>query len=145
MKEGFNNLNLETDSIFELLENAEQYFSDKYLTCIGKTEWDSLNWNDSSIAEKKTIINLVDIVFTASESIEKFNSAKNKLTESKVNNLLLDCSDAHNNSDSSDKDRIGNCNTWIKANSTFEGLKQILFEPEERVKIQETKPEENCS
>lgn len=142
LKEGFNNLNLEVDSIFELLQNAEQYFSGKYLTCIGKTEWDSLNWNDSSIAEKKTIINLVDIVFTASESTEKFNNAKNKLVESKVNSLLLDCSDAHNNIDSSDKDRIGNCNTWIKANSTFEGLKQILFEPEERVKIQETKPEE---
>lgn len=142
LKEGFNNLNLEVDSIFDLLQNAEQYFSGKYLTCIGKTEWDSLNWNDSSIAEKKTIINSVDIVFTASESVEKFNNAKNKLIESKVNSLLLDCSDAHNNIDSLDKDRIGNCNTWIKANPTFEGLKQILFEPEERIKIQETKPEE---
>jgi predicted ATPase len=142
LKEGFNNLNLEIDSIFSLLRNAEQYFSGKYLTCIGKTEWDSLNWNDNSIAEKKTIINSVDIVFTASESIEKFNNAKSKLIESKVNSLLLDCSDAHNNIDSFDKDRIGNCNTWIKANPTFEGLKQILFEPDERVKIQETKPEE---
>lgn len=142
LKEGFNNINLEIDSIFGLLQNAEQYFSGKYLTCIGKTEWDSLNWNDSSIAEKKTIINSVDIVFTASESIEKFNKAKAKLIESNVNSLLLDCSDAHNNIDSLDKDRIGNCNTWIKANPTFEGLKQILFEPEERVKIQETKPEE---
>lgn len=142
LKEGFNNLNLEVDSIIELLQNAEQYFSGKYLTCIGKTEWDSLNWNDSSIAEKKTIINSVDFVFTASENTEKFNNAKKKLIESKVNSLLLDCSDAHNNIDSLDKDRIGNCNTWIKANPTFEGLKQILFEPEERVKIQETKPEE---
>lgn len=142
LKEGFNNLNLEIDSIFSLLKNAEQYFSGKYLTCIGKTEWDSFNWNDSSIAEKKSIINSVDIVFTASESIEKFNTAKDKLIESNVNSLLLDCSDAHNNIDSIDKDRIGNCNTWIKANPTFEGLKQILFEPEERVKIQETKPEE---
>lgn len=142
LKEGFNNLNLEVDSIFNLLTNAGQYFSDKYLTCIGKTEWDSFNWSDSSIAEKKSIINSVDIVFTASESIDKFNNAKNKLSDSNVNNLLLDCSDAHNNIDSIDKDRIGNCNTWIKANPTFEGLKQILYEPEERVKIQETKPEE---
>ena len=29
---------------------------------------------------------------------------------------------------------------WIKADTTFEGLKQILYEPEERVKIQETNP-----
>lgn len=32
--------------------------------------------------------------------------------------------------------------TWIKADPTFEGLKQILFEPAERVRIQEAKPEE---
>ncbi|MHA1678467.1 MAG: TrlF family AAA-like ATPase [Promethearchaeota archaeon] len=31
--------------------------------------------------------------------------------------------------------------TWIKADPTFEGLKQIIFEPEERVKIQENSPE----
>ena len=31
--------------------------------------------------------------------------------------------------------------TWIKADPTFEGLKQIIQEPEDRVKIQETKPD----
>ncbi len=31
---------------------------------------------------------------------------------------------------------------WIKADLTFDGLKQIVFEPESRVKIQERKPEE---
>ncbi|GET47003.1 hypothetical protein RCZ01_23050 [Capnocytophaga felis] len=32
-------------------------------------------------------------------------------------------------------------NCWIKADPTFEGLKQIIYEPEERVKIQEYNPE----
>ena len=32
--------------------------------------------------------------------------------------------------------------TWIKADPTFEGLKQILYEPELRVRIQPHKPEE---
>lgn len=31
---------------------------------------------------------------------------------------------------------------WIKADTTFEWLKQIIYEPEDRVIIQETKPEE---
>ena len=35
-----------------------------------------------------------------------------------------------------------NRNTWIKSNPTFEGLKQIVYEPDERVKIQENIPEE---
>lgn len=30
---------------------------------------------------------------------------------------------------------------WIKADPTFEGLKQIIYEPEDRVRIQELKPE----
>ncbi len=34
---------------------------------------------------------------------------------------------------------------WIKADPTFEGLKQIIFEPEERVKIQENIPDEDRS
>jgi predicted ATPase len=50
---------------------------------------------------------------------------------------MILCSDNHNVYDYSLKQ-----NCWIKANTTFEGLKQILFEPEERVRIQETKPEE---
>jgi hypothetical protein len=44
------------------------------------------------------------------------------------------CSDAHSYSD------IGNSYTWIKADPTFEGLKQILYEPEARVRIQKTDP-----
>lgn len=32
--------------------------------------------------------------------------------------------------------------TWIKADTTFEGLRQIVYEPEDRVRIQELRPEE---
>lgn len=32
--------------------------------------------------------------------------------------------------------------TWIKADLTFQGLKQITYEPEDRIKIQELKPDE---
>ena len=139
--EGFNNLNLEVLNIEEALSHAHM-FEGMYITAIGKTEWDDLKWGESSITEKKTIINNADLVFTAAESVEAYNRSRNKLSEQCVNNLLLDCSDAHSFADSENKDRLGNCNTWIKANTTFEGLKQILFEPEERVKVQTGKPEE---
>lgn len=124
LKEGFNNLNLELSQITEILENAPQYFKGQYVTSIGKTEWDEFKWDDTSIAEKKSIINQTDIVFTASESVEKFNSAKAKLQEQNVNSLLLDCSDAHSFADALTKDRLGNCKTWIKADTTFDGLKK---------------------
>lgn len=60
-----------------------------------------------------------------------------RLKEQKVNDLLLDCSDAHFFSDSTNKDRIGNCLTWIKADPTFDGLRQIINEPNDRVYIGE--------
>ncbi len=127
LEEGFNNLNLDEKYILDTLEN-NTYLKGKALTAIGKTEWESLSWNDQSIAVKKDIINKVDLVFICSESTEKFAVAQNKLTEQKVNDLLLDCSDSHYNSSSLDKMRIGKCFTWIKADTTFEGLKQLLNE-----------------
>lgn len=139
IKEGFNNLNLDESQIFEVLHNYHG-FEGKFITAIGKTEWDDFKWNDNSISEKKTIINNVDIVFTAAETVEKFRKAKEKLKEQNVNDLLLDCSDAHYNIESNNKDRLGNCNTWIKADPTFEGLKQVLNEPEDRVYIGDEPP-----
>lgn len=128
LEEGFNNLNLDEKSVIDRLKDST-YFKGKFLFAIGKTEWDALPWSDGSIAEKKDVINKAHLVFTASEGVTAFNNAKGKLTEQKVNDLLLDCSDSHYNSESADKDRIGNCFTWIKADRTFDGLKQIVNEP----------------
>ncbi len=137
LEAGFNNLNLSLKAIFDSLK--KDCFSGKYLTAIGKTEWDCLSFT-ASMGEKKSVINTADIVFTAAESVDAFNKAKSSLKDNNVNDLLLDCSDAHYNSDSSEKERLGNCYTWIKADPTFEGLKQILYEPTERVKIQKDNP-----
>lgn len=136
--EGFNNLNIKEDDIFKALD--KDCFVGKYLIAIGKTEWDELRWSDSSIATKKDIINKSDIIFTSAKNIEAFNNAKSKLKECGVKDLLLDCSDAHHFSDSIEKDRIGKCYTWIKADTTFEGLKQVTYEPT-RIHIRENKPQ----
>ena len=125
--EGFNNLNVKEDDVLKSLN--KDCFKDQYLIAIGKTEWGDLKWTDASIATKKSIINRAHIVFTAAKSIEDFNKAKQQLINQKVNDLLLDCSDSHTFSyNHEEKDRIGNCFTWIKADPSFDGLKQILNE-----------------
>lgn len=136
--EGFNNVNIKEDDIFKALD--KDCFTGKYLIAIGKTEWDELKWSDSSIATKKDIINKSNIIFTSAKNIEAFNNAKSKLKECGVKDLLLDCSDAHHFSDSIEKDRIGKCYTWIKADTTFEGLKQVIYEPT-RIHVGENKPQ----
>ena len=129
--EGFNNLCISVDSIREVLQS--HYFQKNIVTAVGKTEWADIKWGDHSIAEKKTIINEANLVFMSASSVEELVAAKKHLTEAGVNDRLLDCSDAHMFSDSEQKDRLGKCFTWIKADPTFAGLLQVLNEPNERV------------
>lgn len=138
IKTGFNNITYRYDEVIEKLKSS--YFKDKHLTAIGKTEWDTLRW-DGSASDKKTIINNADLVFISTDDKTSFLKAKDKLIHEGVNSRLIDCSDSHCLSTKKDskgkpiKDRIGNSLTWIKADPTFEGLKQIIYEPEERVFI----------
>jgi ABC-type lipoprotein export system ATPase subunit len=136
--EGFNNLNVKEEQILNSLK--KDCFEGKYLIAIGKTEWADLKWSESSIATKKTIINNADIVFTSSETVEAFYKSKRQLNAQGVNDFLLDCSDAHYLSTATDKDRIGKCFTWLKADPTFDGLKQVINEPVERVFIGDEPP-----
>jgi len=137
---GFSNLCFSFDKVLDAL--SAHYFKGRYVTAVGKTEWADVKWNDQSIAEKKNIINHADLVFISSESPEHWAAAKRKLQDEGVNDLLLDCSDAHNFQDSTSKDRIGKCHTWVKADTTFRGLLQILNEPRERVFVGEMAPKD---
>ncbi|MHB1758104.1 MAG: TrlF family AAA-like ATPase [Leptospirillum sp.] len=129
--EGFNNLCLSLDSVTEALES--HYFTKKFVTAVGKTEWADIKWNNQSIADKKTIINSADLVFTASETIQHWEKARQSLQEGGVNSHLLDCSDAHSfQGASGQNNRLGQCLTWVKSDTTFEGLRQLLIEFDER-------------
>jgi exonuclease SbcC len=136
--EGFNNLCLSLTSIQEVLRS--HYFDGKTLTSVGKTEWADIKWNDHSIADKKTIINSADLVFISSASAADWSKARKSLSEGGVNDRLLDCSDAHRYADSTDKDRLAKCFTWIKADPTFEGLRQAVFEYASRVHVADVPP-----
>lgn len=136
--EGFNNLCLSLSSIQDVLKS--HYFVGKTLTAVGKTEWADIKWNEQSIADKKTIINGTDLVFISSATVDDLTKAQKSLTDGGVNDRLLDCSDAHQFADSGDKDRLAKCFTWIKADRTFEGLRQAVFEYRSRVHISEAPP-----
>lgn len=136
--EGFNNLNVSSEGLWRALENSA--LQGKFVIAVGKTEWENLKWDDHTIAEKKTLINSAQLVFTAAESPSSYEKARNKLRDSGVNACLLDCSDAHWLSGETDKDRIGNCFTWVKADCTFGGLLQAIEEFEGRVFVGDMPP-----
>ena len=143
---GFNNLNFELSDIINLLGEGEKpntFLKDKYFKAIGKAEWGDFRWEQSPL-EKKSIINSTHFVFSASPTVEMALAGKESLIEQGVNCRLLHCSDSHSfakDSNNTSSKELGHCFTWIKAQPTFEGLKQIIYEPDERVKIQNEKPE----
>jgi predicted metal-dependent phosphoesterase TrpH/predicted ATPase len=53
---------------------------------------------------------------------------------------MIICSDNHDI-----KHYVLKENCWIKADCTFEGLKQVIYEPTQRVRIQELKPQEKAA
>ena len=138
LQEGFNNLCVSLDKVLEALEKHD--LKNRYLLAVGKAEWENMKWNDQSIAEKRNVINRVHVIFTASKNPEAYEQAKKRLTESNVLDKLLDCSDAHALSNSENKDRIGQCFTWIKADSTFQGLLQAVTEFDQRVFVGDIPP-----
>jgi ABC-type lipoprotein export system ATPase subunit len=136
LHEGFNNFNVALDTVQKALNST--YFQGHHLTAVGKTEWDAIRWGDASIAEKRNVIHNADIVFTAVDTVAAFRSARNALVDANVNSRLLDCSDAHELSGAATKDRIGNCFTWIKADTTFAGLQHAIKEYGKRVFVGDT-------
>jgi hypothetical protein len=133
LEEGFNNLNFDINHVMEILNRP--HFAGKYLTGIGKTEYWGIKWNSQSIADKKTLINGVDLIFTACDNLDDWVKSRDALKSDNVNCHLLDCSDAHRFSDSKDKDRLGHCFTWIKADTTFLGLRFALKNFNDRIFI----------
>lgn len=135
---GFSNINFSIKSVRAALQT--HYLKDRCLVAIGKAEWADIKWSDQLIAEKKTIINSADMVFTAAASPSACLRSREKLKEEAVKDLLFDCSDAHALSTTEGSNRIGNCFTWIKADTTFEGLRQSLREYDDRVFIGDEPP-----
>lgn len=100
-------------------------------------------------ATTQNIYRMADMIFSSNASDIEYFLGKRTDDENEIKRKcgsLKPCihgSDAHSNEKIFKPDLNRYC--WIKADPTFEGLKQVTFEPEQRVKISEYKPEEKQS
>ena len=101
--------------------------------------------NSQSDALRKDLYHFVDAIFSSQPSDQKYFIGKGPDSPSKIQELygsLMPCihgSDAHSLERLFEPSEKRYC--WIKAEPTFSGLKQILYEPEARVRIQSLPPE----
>jgi ABC-type lipoprotein export system ATPase subunit len=135
---GFNNLAVPLSELRELM--AHTAIDGQAICAIGKAEWSDFRWTDQSIASKKDLINSAEIVFTAAASAAAYQKSRRSLIDQQVNDRLLDCSDAHHYGSSGEKDRLGNCFTWLRAQPTLDGLKHALTEFDHRVFVGDEPP-----
>jgi len=130
---GFNSVCISHEKIRNILERPD--FRNKTLTAVGKVEWDLLRWSQAGMANKVTLLNEAAFVFTSAKDVEACGRSRQSLNDQKVNNRLLDCSDAHYLADSAEHNKLGKCFTWIKGEICFETLKQAYYEYDGRVSL----------
>jgi ABC-type cobalamin/Fe3+-siderophores transport system ATPase subunit len=88
------------------------------------------------MAQKCEILENIDI-YEVGKKQDELDYEKNVFPNIQKRPPVIVCSDNHNINNYELKEKC-----WIKADPAFEGLKQIIYEPDERVRIQEEKPEE---
>ncbi|NLV27398.1 MAG: hypothetical protein GXY48_09570 [Methanomicrobiales archaeon] len=142
---GCNNAYVSLDNILSALEEKKSIFYGKYLLVLPDRIWEDIRWNSQGHTIKSLHLHNSHAVFSSQQSTVDFCLGK-KLDQKEAFlsafGRFIPCihgSDAHKFEVLCKP--VGEKNCWIKANPTFEGLKQILYEPEERVKIQKDNPE----
>ena len=100
---------------------------------------------ESAMRESRCeIYRMAGIVFSASEADRKYFLGQSIDAPSEVVRQYGSLKPCVSGSDAHDFLRLKEWHagsvTWIKADPTFDGLRQILFEPDERVKIQDVMP-----
>lgn len=138
---------VDNKQINKILKSHKDIFEGKYVIVVPVDEdLSNISWNSQGHMVRKTIYQESNIFFSSNENTRDFGLGKKHkdvndfIQEFKSLKPCIHGSDAHSEDKLFKPDNNRYC--WIKADPTFEGLKQILYEPESRVRIQESKPEE---
>ena len=131
-------------SVIGVLQGCED-LSDKYFLSIPVDEDLSvISWSGRNSETRRILYQQCHMLMSSNVGTRKFALAKGHEEERKRElGSIKPCiwgSDAHGYERMFRPNEDRYC--WIKAEATFEGLKQILYEPADRVKIQKDKPEE---
>lgn len=144
---GCMNITVPLERIADVLQSKKSLFDGRYLLVLAEAEWALIDWKRQDHLTRKNILVLSHAIFSSNENTRTWALGKSKEYTSpeefiKEFGAVKPCihgSDAHcfERLCKPAEDRF----CWIKADPSFEGLKQITYEPEERVRIQSENPE----
>ncbi|MFX0195464.1 MAG: TrlF family AAA-like ATPase [Candidatus Hodarchaeota archaeon] len=142
---GCKNITVTLDNLTEALQKS--CFDGKYLLVLPTPDWDRISWKGQDYLTRKILLQTAHAVFCGQESTINWCLGRGDLRPAEFEREFgclkpsLHGSDAHTIEHLCRPENGKFC--WIKADPTFEGLKQIVYEPELRVKIQAEDPTES--
>jgi energy-coupling factor transporter ATP-binding protein EcfA2 len=161
---GTMNAVVDDEKVSKILYDKKSIFGDKFLfITVADEDLSDIDWNSRDHQARKLFIQKSHFLFSSNAKTRSWGLGKTPykdgpekfVSEFKSIKPCLHGSDAHEykfiaNPCANRKDHKHDClqnadlcelrYCWIKADPTFEGLKQVLYEPEDRVIIQEDNP-----
>lgn len=124
-------------------------FEGKYLIALPTPDWDQISWEGQDYLTRKILLQTAHAVFCGQKSTIDWCLGKGELSKSEFQREFGHLKPSLHGSDAHTIDRL--CKPeddkfcWIKADPTFEGLKQIIYEPELRIRVQADNPSESIT
>jgi ABC-type cobalamin/Fe3+-siderophores transport system ATPase subunit len=142
---GCANVTVSLNDITKLLKEKASLFGGRYLLVLAEEGWCTADWDGQDHLTRKEMLYLSDALFSANESTREWALGKTHGSPAEFAAEFGSLKPCIHGSDAHSFDRLCrpdlNRYCWIKARPCFEGLRQIVFEPEDRVRIQEERPE----
>lgn len=141
-KVGLERITVKYEDILNVLK--QDVFADKYIITIPVDEdLSTVDWTGRDYLTRKVLYQQCHCLLTSNANTRKWALAKGHEEEQKLEfGSIKPCiwgSDAHSYDRMFEPDENRFC--WIKAEPSFAGLRQILYEPEDRVRIQANIPD----
>lgn len=141
---GMMNASVDENEIIRVL-SGNATFKDKYLIGLPCDEdLSDVSWNSQGHNVRKNLIKQAHFIFSSNPKTAKFFSGgSDKASFVREFGSIKAClwgSDAHTKDEMFRPDK--NRHTWVKSDLTFEGLKQVVYDPGSRVVIQELCPQQ---
>lgn len=157
---GAGNAVVSLQNVIEIL-TGDKRFKGKYLLVVAEQIWSDIAWQGQDHQTRKTLLQASDMVFSSNAKTVQWCLAKEPYTAGEIafkkefktlkpcihgsdaheiNEILKPCANRKLKNHVCDGTNCEMRFCWIKADPSFEGLKQLLYEPEDRVAIQPTDP-----
>lgn len=134
--------------IMELLTGTRR-FKNRYLTGLAEDNLSLMRWDGQDHNVRKTLLQNSHLVFSGNPNSREWCLGKKHGSPEEFINQAGSLKPCVVGSDAHELGKLGifpnGKFTWIKADTTFDGLKQIIYEPQDRIFIGTTPPDDKDS